>query len=417
MISRIGFIGLTHLGFIYSLAAAKKGFKVIAFDFDRDLIFNLNNNKLHIDEPGSKSILKNYKKNIHYTPDLREISQCDIVFFSYDTPTNDKLESDINLIKNKVKNSLKEINKKSYFIILSQVIPGFTEKINFPKKNLFYQVETLIFGKAIKRALYPERIIIGYSNNKIPLILSNFFQKFSNNIIITDYATAELSKISINLYLSSTLATTNTINELSKKLNTNWGDLKSILSLDKRIGKYSYLNPGLGLSGGNIERDHLNFINLSKKNNTNASLIKVLIQNSKKNRIQFLNILREKIKNHSTLLIYGLTYKENTHSTKNSIALDIIKIFKNKLKIFYYDKNLLQRSQNILLNYYDFKSKQNNNINYLIILHKPLNTHIFKILRHINSKKNYFIFDPYNYLDSSLINNKFKKEYYYSLKK
>ena len=78
---------------------------------------------------------------------------------------------------------------------------------------------------------------------KIPYKLRYFFHKFSKNIIITDYSTAELSKLSINLYLSSTLATTNTINELSRKLNTNWSDLKSILSLDKRIGKYAYLTP------------------------------------------------------------------------------------------------------------------------------------------------------------------------------
>ena len=50
------------------------------------------------------------------------------------------------------------------------------------------------------------------------------------------------------------------------------------------------------LSGGNIERDHLNFINLSNRNNTNASLIKILIKNSKKHKIQFLNLLREKLK-------------------------------------------------------------------------------------------------------------------------
>ena len=408
---KIGFIGLSHLGFTYSLAAAKKGFKVTAFDFDQNIIFNLNNNILHIDEPESKFIIKNFKKNINYTSNLSDISQCDIVFFSYDTPTNHRLESDLKSIKTKIKNSLKEINKKSYFIILSQVIPGFTEKINFNKKNLLYQVETLIFGKAIKRALYPERIILGYSIKKIPYKLRYFFNKFSKNIIITDYSTAELSKLSINLYLSSTLATTNTINELSRKLNTNWSDLKSILSLDKRIGKYAYLTPGLGLSGGNIERDHLNFINLSNRNNTNASLIKILIKNSKKHKIQFLNLLREKIKNHTTLLIYGLTYKENTHSTKNSIALDIIEKFRDKLDIIYYDKNLLKQFQNKKINYYDFKSKPIDSINYVIILHKPLKRHVSTIFKYINAK-NYFIFDPYSYLDDNFIKNKIKKNYY-----
>ena len=35
---------------------------------------------------------------------------------------------------------------------------------------------------------------------------------------------------------------------------------------DKRIGKYAYLNPGLGISGGNLERDLRTFQNFLKFN-------------------------------------------------------------------------------------------------------------------------------------------------------
>ena len=34
--------------------------------------------------------------------------------------------------------------------------------------------------------------------------------------------------------------------------------------LDKRIGKYAYLNPGLGISGGNLERDIVNLNQIIK---------------------------------------------------------------------------------------------------------------------------------------------------------
>ena len=46
----------------------------------------------------------------------------------------------------------------------------------------------------------------------------------------------------INLFLTSSITTTNTINELAK-INADWTDLKKILHLDKRIGKYAYLKP------------------------------------------------------------------------------------------------------------------------------------------------------------------------------
>ena len=55
---KIGFIGLSHLGFTYSLATASKKFTVIAFDFNKNLINDLNNNVLHVEEPGAANILK-----------------------------------------------------------------------------------------------------------------------------------------------------------------------------------------------------------------------------------------------------------------------------------------------------------------------------------------------------------------------
>ena len=43
---------------------------------------------------------------------------------------------------------------------------GFTNKINWPRNQKFYQVETLVFGNAIVRALNPERIIVGSGEKK-----------------------------------------------------------------------------------------------------------------------------------------------------------------------------------------------------------------------------------------------------------
>ena len=57
-----------------------------------------------------------------------------------------------------IKKVSKFLNKKAIMVILSQVYPGFTRSINFDHSRLFYQVETLVLGKAVDRALMPERI-------------------------------------------------------------------------------------------------------------------------------------------------------------------------------------------------------------------------------------------------------------------
>ena len=46
-------------------------------------------------------------------------------------------------------------------MVLSQVPPGFTRARLRPGLRLYYQVETLIFGRAMERALHPERFIVG----------------------------------------------------------------------------------------------------------------------------------------------------------------------------------------------------------------------------------------------------------------
>ena len=105
------------------------------------------------------------------------------------------------------------------------------------KEYLFYQVETLIFGKAIERAKNPEQIILGYCSKVIPKKLKMFYQKFTKNLQITDLKTAELSKITINLYLISTITFANYMSAFCEKFGTDFEFIENILRKDKENRK------------------------------------------------------------------------------------------------------------------------------------------------------------------------------------
>ena len=60
----------------------------------------------------------------------------------------------------------REVSRDAIIVILSQVPPNFTRKYQDIFINLYYQVETLVFGQAFERAMKPERIIIGSKNSK-----------------------------------------------------------------------------------------------------------------------------------------------------------------------------------------------------------------------------------------------------------
>lgn len=396
----IGYIGLTHLGLVYAIAAAKKGKKVIGYSDDEELIKGLKQNKVPFYEPNITKELKKNEKKLEFTSKIRNLHKCKIIFFSYDVPTDKNNKSNFNFINKKLRFVLKNLNKRSELVILSQVKPGFTRKIDWPKKKLHYMVETLIMGSALDKALSPKRIIIGSKNKKIGKGLKNFLSKFTKNIINTSYESAELTKISINLMLISSITMTNVLSEICEKIDGDWDEIKRSLQLDKRIGKHAYLRPGLGILSGNLQRDLVNLNEITYKYRLQFpnSILKILTKYSNHKKKWILNILKKlNLSKNTKIALLGLTYKENINSLKNSPSISLIKKLKDQFFNVYDPKikNEL-KFQNI---------KQYNNLSKtisksdVIIIATPWKE--FEVLN-LNNSQIKSIIDPYGILRSNL---------------
>ena len=148
---KVGYAGMSHLGINSSIAAAEKVDTVIAYDEKKEIITLLNLNDTIVDEPKLKMMMKKFKHKIKYTSNLKDLTDCDIVYISQDVPTDKMGKSNFIKINNLIKKVNKVISETTSLVILCQVPPGFTRQINRTSKKLFYQVETLIFGKAIER--------------------------------------------------------------------------------------------------------------------------------------------------------------------------------------------------------------------------------------------------------------------------
>tara|TARA_B100000780_G_scaffold279150_1_gene255996 strand:- start:4067 stop:5314 length:1248 start_codon:yes stop_codon:yes gene_type:complete len=404
---KIGFVGMTHLGINYLAATAEKNFNVIGFDENKKKIKELKNHIINYNEPLLKKTIKKNKKKIKFSSNFAEIKKLDLIFISLDLKTDNYGYADTNLLVDLINKTKKYVNSTANLIILSQVKPGFTRAINFYKNRLFYQVETLIFGQAISRALKPERIIIGSSSNKISKKYINFLKKFNCPIIKMNYESAELTKISINIFLASSVTMSNMLSRASKLVSADWSQIVPALRLDKRIGQYAYLKPGLGLSGGNIERDLFSMKTIMKNDKNGLNLINSLIKNSKLMNKWAERLLMKKIKKNMTIGILGLTYKDKTDSIKNSPAIDLIKKIKNN-KILAYDPLIQIKKNN--LNFTQTKNlrKVFTDSDILIFMTDWQNIKRIKAcMENINLKKK-IIIDPYG-LTKLFIKKNFKE--------
>ena len=332
---KIGFAGLTHLGINYLAASASKKFQVVGFDRSKTLVSNLKKNKLHVSEPKLSYTINKYIKYVNFTNNLKTLSNCNIIYISSDVPTSDDGSSDISQVQKLISDINKYISKKTVLVVLCQVSPGFTRNLNLVTKKLYYQVETLVFGEAIKRASSPERIIIGSrkSKDEIDKNLSVYLDSFNCPLIQMNYESAELAKISINMYLVSSVTVTNILSEICEKIGADWDEIKPALKLDKRIGKHAYISSGLGISGGNLERDLKSISKLGEETNSNIKVIDNFIEYSDytKNWLWKTFSKIDIVQKNSNLVIgiLGMAYKENTNSIKNSPSIKLISKIKN----------------------------------------------------------------------------------------
>jgi UDPglucose 6-dehydrogenase len=325
----IGYAGMTHLGLCSGIAAASKGFAVVGYHNDAELIAAIDGGELPVVEPELDAMFAANRERLTFSDSPESLSGCDVVYVAVDVPTDDDGKSDLSPIEAMIETVTPHLGDEAILVILCQVPPGFTRGKCLSDARLFYQVETLIFGRAVERATQPERFIIGCADPQEPLPQSYgmFLEAFGCPLLPMGYESAELAKIAINCFLVASVSTTNTLAGLCEHLGADWSEIAPSLRLDARIGPKAYLKPGLGISGGNLERDLATVCRLGEAKDSDTRVIESFrgLSGYAKDWIWRVveNCIPSGIEN-SRIAVLGLAYKENTHSTKNSPALVLL---------------------------------------------------------------------------------------------
>jgi UDPglucose 6-dehydrogenase len=335
----IGFVGLSHLGIVSSIAAAAKGFTIVAYDPNAALCDALQTSRLPLFEPKLEELLGSARERIRFVADASALASCRLIYFAPDVPTNEANHSQTGDFPERIEEIARLAAPDSILVVLSQIPPGFTRKLSNrlkqtrPDLALLYQVETLVFGRAVERAMQPERFIVGCADPEVPLPepYREFLDAFGCPILPMRYESAELAKISINMCLVASVTTANTLAELCEAIGADWSEIAPALKLDRRIGPHAYLAPGLGIAGGNLERDLVTVRTLAKEHGTDAGIVDAWLANSRSRRDWALRTLHAEVLDRvatPAIALWGLAYKPDTASTKNSPALTLVDVLR-----------------------------------------------------------------------------------------
>jgi UDPglucose 6-dehydrogenase len=326
----VGFAGMTHLGINSAAATAARGFEVVGYDGDPAVIGQLRARQLPVVEPGLPELIDEHAARLSFTADAAALRRCDVVYIAADVPTDDEAASDLAPIRALIDRAAAHLRDDAVLVVLCQVPPGFTRGLRgAPPERLLYQVETLIFGRAVERALHPERFIVGLADpvKPLPVRYREVLEAFGCPILPMRYESAELAKISINFCLVASIGVANTLAEISETIGADWSEIVPALRLDRRIGQYAYLTPGLGIAGGNLERDLRTVLGLAEGKGADTGIVSAWIANSAHRKEWCWRVLSDRLLARdpaARIAVLGLAYKEDTHSTKNSPSLALL---------------------------------------------------------------------------------------------
>lgn len=366
-IQNISVIGLGKLGSPILASIASRGFNVIGLDINKDFVDAINAGKPPVDEPQLEKYIKDNIDRITATTDYENaILNTDITFVIVPTPSEENGNFSTKYAKMASENIGKALkNKSDYHLVCltSTLLPGETEKAmiktleeNSGKKcgkdfGFCYNPEFIALGDVIQDLLNPDFVLIGEYDKKSGDLLETFYKQYNLNnppIKRMSIINAELTKISVNTFVTNKISFANTLAMLCDKLpGGNVDHVTDAIGTDTRIGK-KYLKGGLGYGGPCFPRDNRALSFTSNKYGIHNELA-IATDNINKSHLNFIidKIIKLSDKNDK-IAILGLSYKPNTHVIEESHGTEIAKtLVKKGFDVIVYDPKANSEVTNI----------------------------------------------------------------------
>ena len=222
---KISVIGVGKLGLCFSLGLEKVGYSVLGVDVSREYVDKLNQKSISSFEPFVEKYLKE-STNFEATTDMSNaVKYSDVIFVVVATPSLENGRYDHTQVDEVVSN-LKVFGKQKNtkeLIICCTTMPTYCDEISkFLKDynyNVSYNPEFIAQGSIMKDQSNPDMILIGEASAKSGDIIQEIHQNLAKNEPKYHRMTrteAEITKLSLNCFLTTKIAYTNMIGDIVK---------------------------------------------------------------------------------------------------------------------------------------------------------------------------------------------------------
>jgi UDPglucose 6-dehydrogenase len=346
-IRSISVCGLGKLGACMAATFAARGFPVVGVDIDPEKIRMVNTGVPPVDEPLLAETMAEATGRFRATDDPAEAVETDISFFIPPSPSlPDGSFSNEYLLKamRPVAKSVRAAGKKGHiFVSSSTTTPGAVDGVLIPmleketgwqcgsEFRVCYNPEFIALGNVINGLLEPDLVLIGEGDAESGAALEELYRKYTRNscrIARMSIISAELTKISVNSYITMKISFTNQLRMIAEQFPK--ADINMILDAigtDTRIG-HKYLRPGLSFGGPCFPRDNRLLAYAARQVGMEAPLAEASDRTNELTKSNLFEKVKGSITAGDTVLVLGVSYKPDTYITEESAGLHLAQSLK-----------------------------------------------------------------------------------------
>jgi len=261
-------IGCGYLGAVHATAMASLGHRVVGIDTDPAKIEALRESRAPFFEPGLPELLRETSAGgrLSFSSDIAAARGASIHFLCVGTPQiPESSAADLSHVFAAVDALIPHLHPGDVVVGKSTVPVGtareIERRIRRAEAVLAWNPEFLREGWAVKDTVEPDRIVVGVPDGEIGGVAAELLRQVYASAIaqgapflVTDFATAELTKVAANAFLATKISFINAMAEIAEATGADVVELADAIGFDGRIGR-RYLGAGIGFGGGCLPKD------------------------------------------------------------------------------------------------------------------------------------------------------------------
>ncbi len=343
--AKICVMGTGYVGLVTGTCFADMGNQVTCVDIISEKIERLKQGILPIYEPGLEEMVARnvHAGRLHFTTSYSEgLDNSDFIFIAVNTPTGSSQGgADMRYVESAARGIAQELDHYAIIINKSTVPVGSGDVVtriirqNLKRPEVRFAVvsnpEFLREGSAVQDFQYPDRIVLGSTDQEAASKVATLYLPLRAPMVITDLYTAEMIKYASNAFLATKISFINEIAQICERLGADVKEVAAGMGYDKRIGR-SFLDAGLGYGGSCFPKDVRALAHMADEAGLHPQLLHAVMDINHDQRrlvVTKLSSILGSLRG-CEIGILGLAFKPNTDDMREAASIDIIRWITNQ---------------------------------------------------------------------------------------